>query len=75
MHYLLLSSLSVTVSLVRIKGTDCKAVELGQVSNKTGGQVSHLCIVLLYIHVAKLQCTISATNFVAIVIHNFSTYM
>ena len=28
-----------TVSLVRIKGTDCKAVELGQVSNKTGGQV------------------------------------
>lgn len=31
--------ISVTVSLVRIKGTDCKAVEVGQVSNKTGGQV------------------------------------
>ena len=33
---------SVTVSLVRIKGTDCKAVELGQVSNKTGGQVPYV---------------------------------
>ena len=30
---------SVTVSLVRIKGTDCKALELGQVADKTGGEV------------------------------------
>ena len=32
---------SVTVSLVRIKGTDCKALELGQVADKTGGEVSY----------------------------------
>ena len=28
------------VSLVRIKGTDCKALELGQVADKTGGEVT-----------------------------------
>lgn len=31
---------NVTVSLVRIKGTDCKALELGQVADKTGGEVT-----------------------------------
>lgn len=30
---------SVMVSLVRIRGTDCKATELGQVADLTGGQV------------------------------------
>lgn len=39
-HIHTILTISVTVSLVRIKGTDCKAVELGQVSNKTGGQVT-----------------------------------
>ena len=34
------SSPSVTVSLVSIKGTDCRVMELGQVADKTGGQVS-----------------------------------
>ncbi len=29
-----------TVSLVRIRGTDCKATELGQVADITGGQVN-----------------------------------
>ena len=32
-------SISVTVSLVTIKGTDCKTLELGQVADTTGGQV------------------------------------
>jgi hypothetical protein len=31
---------SVTVSVVSIKGTDCRIVELGQVADKTGGQVT-----------------------------------
>ena len=29
-----------TVSLVTIKGTDCKTMELGQVADTTGGQVT-----------------------------------
>ena len=33
------ATLSVTVSLVSIKGTDCRVMELGQVADKTGGQV------------------------------------
>ncbi len=35
------------VSLVRIKGTDCKALELGQVADKTGGEVCWLPLPLL----------------------------
>jgi hypothetical protein len=31
---------NVTVSVVSIKGTDCRIVELGQVADKTGGQVT-----------------------------------
>ena len=30
---------SVTVSLVSIQGTDCRIMELGQVADKTGGEV------------------------------------
>ena len=38
--------LSVTVSLVSIKGTDCRIVELGQVADKTGGQVKCFAIII-----------------------------
>lgn len=31
---------SVSISVVTIKGTDCKLVELGKLADKTGGQVS-----------------------------------
>ena len=40
---------SVTVSLVTIKGTDCKTTELGQVADTTGGQVTEeFCIKCCY---------------------------
>ena len=40
---------SVVVSLVSIKGTECRIVELGQVASQTGGQVCvracvHMCV-------------------------------
>ena len=37
--YILIFFFSVTVSLVTIKGTDCRIMELGQVVNKTAGEV------------------------------------
>ena len=40
MLFILLSHTpSVTVSLVSIEGTDCRIMELGQVADKTGGEV------------------------------------
>ncbi len=44
------------VSLVRIKGTDCKALELGQVADKTGGQVSVCVCVCVYRYVHMYVC-------------------
>ena len=32
--------LSVIMSLLKIKGSDCRAVELGQVASRTGGHVT-----------------------------------
>ena len=36
----LLLHFRVTVSLVTIKGTDCRVAELGNVASRTGGQVT-----------------------------------
>ena len=38
-YYMLIHPSSVTVSLVTIRGTECRVLELGQVADRTGGTV------------------------------------
>ena len=38
-----------SISVITIKGTDCRLVELGKMADKTGGQVSEIYNVLTYL--------------------------
>ena len=44
------------MSLVSIKGTECRIVELGQVASQTGGQVCGLCVLFTYLYVRVRAC-------------------